>query len=81
MLVEFAVEGEGGVDRGRVGRNREMAEIRVAIFGPQRPVVVDRVFEAGAEGPADASRGFGSARREVGHAIEVGAENLSVGLE
>ena len=36
-------------------RFREVAEIRVAVFGPDRPIAGDRIFDAAADGPAGAA--------------------------
>jgi hypothetical protein len=73
---DVAVEPGEGIDEDIVARS----EVGIAIFGPDRPIVCDGVFEAAADGPADAGirEAVPAEEGRVEQGVGVGGRNAGV---
>ena len=73
---DVAVEPGEGIDEDIVARS----EVGIAIFGPDRPIVCDGVFEAAADGPADAGirEAVRAGEGRVEQGVGVGGRNAGV---
>src|SRR5208282_4327613 len=76
-MADGGVGQPGGSKGGHIG---DMAKIRIAVFADHRIIVVDRIFNAAAGGPANARRRAGIAGVE-GRKVEVDAVQLEIAFE